>query len=49
MNMVNIEQAESLIKELRVIIKQLQQENADLEIKLLQLQYNLSSNKIYDC
>ena len=50
-DMVNLEQAESLIKELQVAIKELQKENNDLKIKLLELQLelDLSSNKIYDC
>ena len=50
-DMVNLEQAESLIKELQVTIKELQKENNDLKIKLLELQLelDLSSNKIYDC
>lgn len=49
MDMVNLEQAESLIKELQEIIRELQEKNTDLETKLLILQLNLSSNKIYDC
>ena len=49
MDMANLEQAESLIKELREIIHELQEKNTDLKIKLLILQLNLSSNKIYDC